>query len=98
MDCACKEPSFARCQTCRKPLCLDCIDVHECPPPRGVAISVKPHPAHPDTHSLIRAEVRGRVLACTWAGIPTLEQARAAWRTGRRDFKAYDESAGVFLA
>ncbi len=64
---------------------------------KHMEIEVRKDPRHPETHSVAKVIVAGRVWACSWAGTPTEDQVRKAWREDRRAFMPYDESRGVYL-
>lgn len=62
-----------------------------------IEIEIRPHLTYPKTHSTAKVIVRGRVWATDWAGTPTEEQVREAWRTDRRSFMPYNESEGIYV-
>jgi len=56
---------------------------------------VRPHRDYPDTHTtVIATTANGRSYACTWAGTPTDDDIRDAWRNDRRAFTPYNAASG----
>jgi hypothetical protein len=61
-------------------------------------ITIEPYAKYPETHRLVKVEVKGRVWAIAWAKPwPTPQQAEDAWITDRAAFEPYDESTGTFI-
>ena len=61
-------------------------------------ITIIDHPTSA-AHRIAKVQSRGRIYGVTYAEpFPTEAEVREVWRTERRAFRPYDESAGHYLS